>query len=173
MGLGADECPITLIQHSNQGCPRTPVYCVPRTARRRGCLRTASTPDVPDCAAGWMAMAVVLARCSAPGRVCSMAGSRTVDGAHRFGCRLRICVLWGHAWRCPCFLELHAPNGTYAAAEGRLFPSWLRMARVTGRCFQEGSSIEKKNCLPLLLRTRRPLRRYPSMRSMSSQGINT
>jgi hypothetical protein len=32
--------------------------------------------------------AVVLARRSAPERVCSIAGSRTVDGAHRFGCRM-------------------------------------------------------------------------------------
>jgi hypothetical protein len=22
---------------------------------------------------------------------------------------MRICVLWGQAWRCPCLLELHAP----------------------------------------------------------------
>src|ERR1035437_5678215 len=59
-----------------------------------------------------MAMAGVLARCSAPSRVCSIAGSRKVDGAHRFGCRMRICVLCGQAWRSPCILELHAPLTT-------------------------------------------------------------
>jgi hypothetical protein len=56
-----------------------------------------------------MAMDVVLTRCSAPGRVCWIAGPRTVDGAHGFGCRMRISVLWGQARRCPCLLELDAP----------------------------------------------------------------
>jgi hypothetical protein len=97
-----------------------PVCCVPRTARRRGSLRTASA-RVPFCAAGWMAMAVGRARCSAPGRVCSIAGSRTVDSAHRFGCRMRICVLWDQAWRCPCLLELHAPQRILLG----LCPTWL------------------------------------------------
>jgi hypothetical protein len=104
-------------------CPRPPVYCVPRTARRRGCLRTVSTPELPFCAAATMVMTVVLARCSAPGRVCSIAGSRTVDSAHRFGCRLRICVLWGHAWRCPCLLELHAPLGISGRVETSVLSS--------------------------------------------------
>jgi hypothetical protein len=50
---------------------------------------------VPFCAALWMAMAVVQARCSTPGWVCSIVGSRTVEGAHRFGFRMQICILWG------------------------------------------------------------------------------
>jgi len=37
----------TLLQFG-VGCPRTMVCCVPRTARRRGCLRTASAPDMPS-----------------------------------------------------------------------------------------------------------------------------
>jgi hypothetical protein len=89
----------------------------------------AGTPDVPFCAAGWTAMAVVLTCCSAPGRVCSIAGSSTVDSAHRFGCRMRNCVLWGQAWRCPCLLELHAPQpGTFG-----LLPRQPTFARWVSR----------------------------------------
>jgi hypothetical protein len=84
-------------------------HCEILQSRLRVDFDGSSTPGVPFCAAVWMAMAVVLARCSAPSRVCSIAGSRKVDGAHRFGCRMRICVLCGQAWRSPCMLELHAP----------------------------------------------------------------
>jgi hypothetical protein len=48
-----------------------------------------------------MTMAVILARSSAPGRACSIAGSRAVDCTHRFGCRMRICVLCGQGWPSP------------------------------------------------------------------------
>jgi len=44
----------------NCGCPRTPVCCVPRTARRRGCLRIASA-RVRACTAATTATAVLLA----------------------------------------------------------------------------------------------------------------
>jgi hypothetical protein len=71
--------------------------------------RTNAT-DVPFCAAARMATAVVLARYSAPGRVWSIAGSRTVNGAHGFDYRVRIGVLCGQSWRSPCLLELHAPR---------------------------------------------------------------
>jgi hypothetical protein len=65
-------------------------------------------------------MTDVLARCSGPDGVCWIAGSRTVDGAHRFGCQTRIRVLWGQARRRPCLLELHAPlPGTSEAGLGR------------------------------------------------------
>ena len=49
-------------------CPLT-VRGVAKPARRRAYLRSASTADVPFCAAVRMAMAVDLARCSAPERV--------------------------------------------------------------------------------------------------------
>ena len=65
---------------------------------------------MPFCAAARMATAVVLARYSAPGRVWSIAGSRTVNGAHGFDYRVRIGVLCGQSWRSPCLLELHAPR---------------------------------------------------------------
>jgi len=43
---------------------------------------------VPFCAAVRMAVAVVLARCSAPGRVRSIADSGAVGGTHSTGCRM-------------------------------------------------------------------------------------
>jgi hypothetical protein len=42
--------------------------------------------------------------------VCSIVGSRTVDGANRFGCRMRICVLWGQAWRLRIFGVVSVPD---------------------------------------------------------------
>jgi hypothetical protein len=54
--------------------------------------------------------AVVLARRSVVGRRREIADSGAFGGTHSTGCRMRICVLWGQAWRCPCLLELHAPN---------------------------------------------------------------
>jgi hypothetical protein len=37
-----------ILSERESDCPQTmPVYCVPRSARRRGCLRVASTPEVP------------------------------------------------------------------------------------------------------------------------------
>src|ERR1035437_2260690 len=51
-------------------CPRTlPVYCVPRTVRRRECLRTASARVGAVLRCGHNADGLVLARCSAPERV--------------------------------------------------------------------------------------------------------
>ena len=93
-----------------------------QAAKRQACLQNASAPDVPFCAAGWMAMAVVLARCSAPGRVCSIAGSRTVDGAHRFGCRKRFSMFSGRAGglrACSCSCARHqAPRSPVISGWG-------------------------------------------------------
>jgi hypothetical protein len=41
-----------------------------------------------------MVTTVVLARCFALGRVCSIAGLRTADCAHRVGWRMRFCFLY-------------------------------------------------------------------------------
>ena len=60
---------------------------VAHAGQRRACLQIASTPEVPFCAAVMMAVAVVLARCSAPVRVRSIADSGAVGGTHSTGCR--------------------------------------------------------------------------------------
>jgi hypothetical protein len=105
--LGLRSHRTELLGRSLTGCPQTlPVYCVPRTARRRGCLRVASTPEVPFCAAGWMAMAVwrVVRRpvgcAQSPGR-----GRSTAHTASAAECGSVSSV----ARRSPCILELHAP----------------------------------------------------------------
>src|ERR1017187_10860800 len=48
--------------------PETPVRGLARAARRRACLTSAGTPDVPFCAAAARATVVVLARRSVPFR---------------------------------------------------------------------------------------------------------
>jgi hypothetical protein len=50
-------------------CPSSlPACCVPRTARRRGCLQMAIAPDVPFCVAVREAVPVVMALRSVPPR---------------------------------------------------------------------------------------------------------
>src|SRR5665213_2130613 len=50
-------------------CPPSAVRGVAKGVQLRSCLQDASTPEVPICAAGKVATAVVLARRSAPERV--------------------------------------------------------------------------------------------------------
>ena len=77
-------------------------------AQRRACLRSASAPEVPFCAAATRAMAVVLACRSAPERVQSAVPSVT-------SCRGRFCIICRRDSPPPCLLLLPLP----AARVGR------------------------------------------------------
>ena len=80
-------------------CPRTPVRGVAKPARRRACLRSASTSDEPFCAAARMATAVVLARSSGPERV-RLAAPTTVAAKRGSAC----CSAGaGGLWFCPLY----------------------------------------------------------------------
>ena len=70
------------------GCLNTPVCCVPRTARRRWCLRIATTPEVPFCAVPTTATVVVLERRSVLGGVRVIADFLCA-GIHRHSQALR------------------------------------------------------------------------------------
>ena len=70
-----------------------PVRGVAKTARRRACLSSASTPGVPICAAARMATAVVLACCSAPQRESSIGDLDAVGDGRRTGWQSRFCGL--------------------------------------------------------------------------------
>ena len=86
------------------------VRCVARaTAEREACLPSASKPDVPFCAAAKIAMAVVLARCSAHEGVRSMADSGAAGGTYGTGCRARFCTRCSRGRRPPCLLLLLRP----------------------------------------------------------------
>ena len=63
------RCPLLASKKSPAGTPLSSVRGVAQVARRRMCLPPASTSEVPFCAAVRMAMAVDLARRSAPERV--------------------------------------------------------------------------------------------------------
>ena len=96
-------------------CPGTPVRGVAQAARRPACLLLASTPDVPFCAAATMAMAVILARRSAPEGVWSL-------GSHGTGCRELFRVLRGQRSWLPRLLVLLRPErqvggGSYRCAQ--------------------------------------------------------
>jgi hypothetical protein len=90
---------------------------------RSSVRRPASTPEVPFCAADRIATTVVPARCSAPGRVCSIAGSSVIGVSHGIGRRAWFCVLCGCGRRPPCLLLLHATSG----AERITLPTELRL----------------------------------------------
>ena len=118
-------------------CPRTPVYCVPHTARRRGCLRTASTrvgactvAPLHRCTVAPLHRCTVAAmqRCSdADGRRSGALFCSRSDGRARRPrqwwlhprttcCRGRLCMLWSRGRRTPCLLKLHTPcNNTSGA----------------------------------------------------------
>jgi hypothetical protein len=51
-----------------------------------------------------------LARCSAPGRVRSIADSDSVGGTHSTGCRVRFCMLCSRSRRPPCLLLGRRPE---------------------------------------------------------------
>ena len=55
-------------------------------------------------------MAVVLARCSAPERVRSIADSGAVGGTHSTGCGAPFSMFSGRGRWPPCLLLLHAPG---------------------------------------------------------------
>jgi hypothetical protein len=70
LALGSSAVSTTTARYMQRsGCPRSPVRGVAHAARRRACLPPANTPEVPFCAAGKVATAVVLARRSAPERI--------------------------------------------------------------------------------------------------------
>jgi hypothetical protein len=78
------------------------VRCVPRTARRRGCLRTSS------------ARVGAVLRCGHAGdsrHSGALFGARpgAVAGSYGTGCRMRFCVLCGQRSRPPCLLQLLRP----------------------------------------------------------------
>ncbi len=87
---------------SSGGCPLT-VRGVPHAARPSACLLIASTPDVPFCAAARMATAVVMARCSAPERVRSIADYGRFGEEPRDSVGPSFCAALGrggrHRWR--------------------------------------------------------------------------
>ena len=109
-----------------------------------GCLQSASAPDVPFCAGGWMAMPVVLARRSVVGRRREIADSGASGGTHSTGCRARFWVRCGQRRRPPCLLPLLRPQrhfgawgkrqmGESSSVESTLFPktrncAWQRIA---------------------------------------------
>src|SRR5450759_4488457 len=78
-----------------------------------------------------MATAVVLARCSAPERMRSIADSRAVGGTHNTGCRARFSMFSSRGRRPPCLLLLHAP-GTTGAPESPSARDW-RMSTGLGQ----------------------------------------
>jgi hypothetical protein len=114
------------------GPAQNAVRGVAQAARLRACWTPTSTPEVPICAAGWMAMAVNLARCSAPGRVCSIADSRTVDGTHSTGYRDRFSMLCSRGRRPPCLLRLLRPGTSGIGGVPERWPRarYLRQPRM-------------------------------------------
>jgi len=64
---------------------------------------------VPFCAAGKVAMTVVLARYSAHEGVRSIADSSAAGGIHGTGSRVRFRMLFGRRWRPPALAPVAAP----------------------------------------------------------------
>src|ERR1035437_205030 len=93
-----------------------------QAARRRACLQSASTPEVPFCAAPRVATAVVMARRSVLGGVRVIADSEAVGGTHRTESRRQFCQPCGRATRPTCLLPLLRPARPMGAC-GKL-PGW-------------------------------------------------
>ena len=81
----------------------------PKPPNAEGACGSRTHAYVPFCAEVWSATVVILARCSAPGRVCLIADSNAVGGTHSTGCRERFSMLCSRGRRPPCLLRLLRP----------------------------------------------------------------
>jgi hypothetical protein len=87
-----------------------PGRCVPHAAQQGKRLPPASAPDVPFCAVATRATVVVLARCSAPNRVRSIADSGAVGATCSTICQVRFSM--------PCSRDRRPPVLALVAAPG-------------------------------------------------------
>jgi len=93
--------------------------CARKSSEAERACPSASKPDVPFCVAARPAVAVALARCSAPSRVCSIADSRALGDTRSAGRRGRIRALCRRGRWAPSLLRFLRPERIRRTRDGR------------------------------------------------------